>query len=288
MPQDWSEENISAAYQLSAQTGEVVSLSQKLGWTSDEFLQRYENDVALARKHGLEVFISIDVLEDDRKEIAQLPDKLQGKGFSDATLRQYYIDEVTEIADRYRPENLALAIEINGYHLSHPEDFPNYVSLYKQAFRSVKSVSPETNVAVSFQYETMVGEGQWDLLSMFGGQLEMLCLTTYPEFLYGDSLSDLPDNHYSILENIGTLPTVFMEIGWRGENSEDGERQQAEFIKRFFDLTADINLSLGIWALLHDWQGGGIFETMGLIDAKGRKKPAWEVVRAMHELPLKQ
>ncbi len=281
IPQGWTGEEIASAYQLSSQAGEVVSLTQKLGWNSDKHLKQYQNDVTLARKQGLEIFISIDVLEDDRKEIANLPSQLKGKGFADKTLRQYYIDEVTEIAKKYHPENLALAVEINGYYESHPEDFSNFVSLYKKAFHSVKAVSPETKVAVSFQYEGLVAEAQWDLLSMFGEQLELLCLTTYPEFLYGDSPQDIPENHYSILKNIEGLPIVFMEIGWSGKNNKQGEQQQAEFITRFFELTAETNLSLAIWALLHDWKGGGVFETMGLIDSQGRKKPAWEAFRAL-------
>jgi len=281
MPQGWSGKEIASAYQLSSQVGEVVSLTQKLGWVSNKYVDQYQNDVTLARKQGLEVFISIDLLEDGRKEITNLPDKLKGKGFADKTLRQYYIDEVTEIARRYRPENLALAVEINGYYMSHPEDFPNFVSLYKDAFRSVKTVSPETKVAVSFLYESMVAETQWELLGMFGEQLELLCLTTYPEFYYGDSPGDVPEAHYSILKNIEGLPIVFMEIGWSGKGNDEGEQRQAEFVARFFELTADTNLSLAIWALLHDWQGGGNFETMGLIDSTGRKKRAWEVFRAI-------
>lgn len=281
MPQGWSGEEIASAYQLSRQAGEVISLTQKIGWGSDKYLKQYQNDVTLARKQGLEIFISVDVLEDDRKEIANLPKGLKGKGFADKTLRQLYIDEVTEIAKKYRPENIALAVEINGYYISHPEDFPHFVSLYKEAFHSIKAVSPKTKVAVSFLYETMVAETQWDLLSMFGEQLELLCLTTYPEFLYGDSPQDIPEAHYAILKNIEGLPIAFMEIGWSGKNNEKGEQQQAEFITRFFELTEDTNLSLAIWTLLHDWKGGGVFETMGLIDSQGRKKPAWETFKSM-------
>ncbi|MFV1966015.1 MAG: hypothetical protein ACC628_11365 [Pirellulaceae bacterium] len=130
MPRDWSKKSIAAAYQRSSQAGEVVSLSQKLGWISDECLRRYENDVALAQEHGLEIFISIELLEDDRKEISNLPDELRGKRFGDATLRRYYIKEVTEIARRYCHDILDLGVEINGFFQAHPEDVSSYVSLY--------------------------------------------------------------------------------------------------------------------------------------------------------------
>ena len=50
-------------------------------------------------------------------------------------------------------------------------------------------------------------------------------------------------------------------------------------------VTSDIDLTVAIWALLHDWEGGGVFETMGLIDINGRKKPAWEVWKTIYESP---
>ncbi len=288
MPQGWSSEKIAAAHELSAQIGEVVSLSQKLGWTSAAHLLRYKNDVSLARKNGQEVFVSVELFEANRKEIGNLPDVLKGKNFLDVTLRQCYLKEVTEIAERYRPEYLDLAVEANGYFQSHPQDFLNFVSLYKEAVRSVKSISPATQVSVSFQYEAVVSESQWDLIGMFGGQLDMLFLTTYPEFLYGGSVDRISKDHYSVLKNIGDLPIVFTEIGWSGGGRRDREQQQAEFMKRFVELTADTKLELGVWSLLHDWKGGGVFETMGLIDVGGRKKRAWTVARALRDLPLKR
>ncbi len=281
IPAGWSSEQIAAAYRRSKEAGEVVSLTQKLGWGSNEHAARYEDDVTLARKYGLELFISIDVLEDDRHNIGNLPAELKGKTFADQTLRRHYTKEVTAIARKYRPANLALAVEINGYYSSHRDDFPNFVSLYKDTFRSVKAVSPKTKIAVSFQYETMVAENQWNLLSLFGEQLETLCLTTYPEFLYGDSPDDVPDTHYAILKNIEGLPIVFTEIGWSGKPGSESERRQADFIRRFFALTKDTPMSLAIWSLLHDWQGGGKFETMGLIDPTGKPKLAWKAFREL-------
>ncbi len=50
---------------------------------------------------------------------------------------------------------------------------------------------------------------------------------------------------------------------------------QEKFIIDFIEENRNNNVELIIWALLHDWNNGGGFETMGLIDLNGRKKTAW-------------
>ncbi len=273
MPQNWSIEEIKNAYLLSAQSGEVVSLSQKLGWNTSDNINLYQNDVDLAVSNGLEIMISIDVLNDERNDLGNLPDDLVGKDFSDSLLRKRYKEEVIQIAEKYPIKYLNLAIEINGYYDSHPDDFYNFVSLYKETYDTLKSIKPNLIIGPSFQFEILNGSGQWDLLALFNGKLDVLYLTTYPD-LFNPSYKSLPSGYYSVLENID-IPVIYFEIGWKGNNNEEDERLQEKFIIDFIEENRNNNVELIIWALLHDWNNGGGFETMGLIDLNGRKKTAW-------------
>lgn len=273
MPLNWSMEEIKNAYLLSAQGGEVVSLSQKPGWNTSDNINLYQNDVDLAVSNGLEIMISIDVLNDERNDLGNLPDDLAGKDFSDSLIRKQYKEEVVQIAEKYPIKYLNLAIEINGYYESHPDDFYNFVSLYKETYDTVKSIKPDLIIGSSFQFEILNGSGQWDLISLFGDKLDVVYLTSYPD-LFNPSYKSLPSGYYSVLKNID-IPLVYIEIGWKGNNNNEDERLQEKFIIDFIEENKNNNVALITWALLHDWDNGGGFETMGLIDLNGRKKTAW-------------
>ena len=273
MPLNWNREEIRNAYLLSAQSGEVVSLSQKLGWNTSENINLYQNDVDLAVSNSLEIMITIDVLNDERNDIGNLPDDLLGKDFSDSLLRKRYKKEVIRIVENYPIKYLNLALEINGYYDSHPDDIYNFVSLYKETYDTIKLMKPDLIISSSFQFEILKGNGQWDLLSLFDGKLDVLYLTTYPDLFY-PSYKSLPLEYYSVLEDIN-IPIIYTEVGWKGNNNEEDERLQKEFIIDFIEENRNNNVQLIIWALLHDWNNGGGFETMGLIDLNGRKKTAW-------------
>ena len=283
IPLNWNESEIRDAFSLSTQCGEIVSLSQKLGWNTSDNIQLYHDDIELATSNGLETIISIDVLNDERTSIGNLPNELAGKDFSDISLRLFYKNEVIQIVENYNPTYLNLALEINGYYLSHPEDFFNFVTLYQETYDILKKINTDLIIAVTFQYEVLTVNSQWDLLSAFNDKLDVLCLTSYPD-LFNQGYKALPSNYYSVLENINNIPILFTEIGWQGKNNETDEVLQAEFIIDFIEQNKEFDIELIVWSLLHDWENGGAFETMGLIDLSGRKKDAWNIWQEIFKL----
>lgn len=283
MPCGWTNEEISDAYKLSAMCSEMVSLSQKLGWNTSENIELYQNDIDLALDNGLEIMISIDVLSDDRTMIGNLPAELNGLDFSNNSLRQQFKTEVITIVSRYPLKYLNLGLEINGYFDTNPSDFENYISLYKETYDTLKILKPDLTIGATFQYELLNGNSQWDIFTKFDNKLDILCLTTYPD-LFDNTITQLPAGYYSVLLNIEDIPIFFTEIGWQGHNNNDDEYRQAEFIIDFIQENQDNNVDVLIWTLLHDWKGGGSFETMGLIDFDGRKKMAWDTWQKIYNL----
>ena len=276
LPENWTSEKIAEAYSVASETGDVVSLSQKLGWNSNDKVEDYQNDVNLARSNNLKVFVSIDVLTDDRTGIGNLPAGWESRNFSDNELRTAFIDEAKAVASTYSPDYLMLGIEINGYKLSEAADYSNFVTLYNETYDEIKSISQEIKVGITFQYETIITNVQWDIISGYVGKADMICFTTYPIIAGYSNLLDLPENYYTPLKNYeSTADIVFSEVGWTGGDTVSTESEQAEFIDKFFELTDDIDKIIIIWSLLHDWPGGGVFEKMGLIDNTGRKKSSY-------------
>ncbi len=283
LPENWTPEKIDAAYDLASNTGEVVSLSENLSWTNNELIDRYDYSIKKVRENGAEVWMSVDIFNSIRTEIANLPAELTGKDFSDNELRANFLREVTELANRYKPEYLMLGMEVNGYQLSHQEDFSNFVSLYRQAFVAIKAVSANTRVAVTFQYEVLKSNNQWNLIETVNGNLDIICFTSYPG-LAMDSIESLPPDYYSDLEGYTDKPIVFTEIGFRGYDNPEAEKTQAALLSDFFQSTSTIEPEIIIYSLLHDWQGGDVFSTMGLIDNSGRRKAVWDTWVSFSEL----
>jgi len=178
---------------------------------------------------------------------------------------------------------LFLGIELNGYYKHNPKDFKNFVTLYKETYDLIKTKYPNTKISVTFLYESLYLENQWDAITAFGDKLDVVGFTTYPSFYY-DSFEKIPKNYYSnSYKYIPKKPIMFMEVGWPG----DDENKQAQFINQFFKHTKNLKIEGFFWTLLHDWNFGGPFKTMGMINSKGRKKPVFYTLKKLKDIPFK-
>jgi len=185
--------------------------------------------------------------------------------------------------DEFQPNYLFLGIELNGYYKHNPKDFKNFVTLYKETYDLIKTKYPNTKISVTFLYESLYLENQWDAITAFGDKLDVVGFTTYPSFYY-DSFEKIPKNYYSnSYKYIPKKPIMFMEVGWPG----DDENKQAQFINQFFKHTKNLKIEGFFWTLLHDWNFGGPFKTMGMINSKGRKKPVFYTLKKLKDIPFK-
>lgn len=193
------------------------------------------------------------------------------KNIQDAeTYKQQLVDFVKSNNIKY----LGLGVEANRY-----SDIKQYESSYTILYNAVKSSSPETQIFPVFQYEEMKGlqgglygktndpsKAEWPLLSEIPS--DMIGFTTYPGLIYKDP-SEIPSDYYSEISQHTTKPIVFTEIGWFRNPEitgwESSEDEQAQFIKRYFELTKDLDVRLDIWSFLYDPQTSTLFKTMGLL-----------------------
>lgn len=207
------------------------------------------------------------------------------------------------IAEQYQPLYLALGVEINRYYDDDPQGFAAFVTAYSDIYDAIKDVSPGTLVFTIFQLERLRGAGyltgtsegrqpHWELLSMFGVRLDLAVFTTYPYFDF-TSPADIPDDYYASIAEHTDRPIAFSEIGWpsaplsTAPESEFGgsEQEQVDFVRRFLDLAADLDLGLMVWSFPNDI-GLGInpaFESVSLRHNDGTPKPALDVWRAVVE-----
>jgi hypothetical protein len=252
--------------------------------------------VEKSRQAGLIPIVGLSptTLDQGRKEL-DLPATVRQKAgpfvsFANPIIREAFKDAARALA-RLRPPYLCLATEINFLALQRLDEYLHFASLYKEAYREVKRISPESRVFVSFQWEWVRILDAKELhritehskvIDIFRPELDVVGLTTYPS-LFHSSPAALPPDYYSwMYRHIRKSDEVlFMEVGWPTAGT-GSEGEQAAFIQRLPGLLQEINVSIVAWALLHD-VGLAAFDenlnTVGLATQAGQRKkgyPAFE------------
>ena len=102
-----------------------------------------------SKKAGLHQIIGLSptTLDQARKEF-DLPLTVRRRAgnkisFGNPVIREAYIDTVKQLA-HLRPAYLCLATEINFLALQRLEEYLHFATLYKEAYREAKRISPET------------------------------------------------------------------------------------------------------------------------------------------------
>jgi len=107
-----------------------------------------------------------------------LPRRLLAENLSNPEFRRLYLSEAVKIAEKFSPEYFVVAIEVNIYYMFERDDFENFLTLYFEIYDTVKTVSPDTLVFVSFNLELMMHgfpgydeNPHWNLIDKFGNNL---------------------------------------------------------------------------------------------------------------------
>lgn len=300
-PREWSGPAVSEAFALAARLGPVISLPDPVDWFEADgkpaSASKAYRDAAwqrsLCEQHRLNVFVQMDPYKDRRGPIPGLPRSVPANSFADPVVRRAFIADAVQRAELYRAPLMCLAMEINAYYEQRPDDFPHFVSLFREARAAVRKARPDVLVFVSLQYEQLLGlfggqgglpahEPQWDLLSAFESEADAVGISSYPLAQFSpprfDDPAVLPADYYARIAEHTKLPVVFTELGWPSDERFGGSpEKQATFIRRLPKLLAGMKVMLVNWNFLHDSQGyGEVFESMGLVGRDGREKPALE------------
>jgi hypothetical protein len=252
---------------------------------------------AAARSIGLKVFLQ---LSPTAIGAAAAPEEFPQASFQDPNVRARYLSDV-ELMAGLQPEYLILAAEINLLYAVNPAEFAAFQTLYAEAYRRMKIISPTTQVGVSFHMDMLFSLNQLKLLEIMGPQ-DFVALTSYPAWLISSGIyktvADIPLWYYRRLRLIIARPIIFSELAWPSGGKSNLEMQEA-FVARLPELLRGVNPTLVTWAMQHDvrhfqvqWLNEAqirtllgfkvdpaeLFDelnTMGLLSWDGPPKPAW-------------
>lgn len=183
------------------------------------------NQVKLAQQNHLDYIFVVDALNGlNRRDFSGLPFGWDAN-FANPKVRSAYTTFTLWIIRMSHPRYLGLASEINTYMDAHPDDAPNFISLYKEIYKAVKSEAPGTKVFVTFQWEELNnlftplnGSRQpyqinWDMVEAFEPNLDLWVISSYP-FVAFKSGADIPTDYYTPLLSRTSKPLAVAEGGY--------------------------------------------------------------------------
>lgn len=272
------------------------------------------NLMTLANQQSLDAVFVVDPLNGlNRREFMGLPSGWDAN-FANPDVRTAFTNFTLWLVREFHPRYLGLASEINTYANAHPDDFPNYVSLYHEVYALVKAESPDTQIFVTFQWEELnnlfaapVDQRQpnWEQVEIFEPNLDLWVISSYP-FVVFKSGAEIPADYYTPLLTRTTKPLAVAEGGFTSEpvGSFSGTPQdQVDYLNAIHTQIGE-RLTFWTYLLLNDFdpesygqamrdQGLGsddietlgFFVSVGLREADGTPKPAlttWDNFRNSH------
>ena len=212
--------------------------------------------------------------------------------FFDPEVRNGVLAWVDLLAATFEPRWLNVAVEIDMYSVSEPDDYDNLVSLYRELCATIKERYPETTVFASFQMEL----GDRERIAELVDALDLIGISTYP---YIDGGGIPPEDFIDDLATLG-LPMAIVETGYPANDMPTiaGPREftptdQVEYVEWLGRRAQNPGLEFVVWFLPSDitkvieaTQGevaerARLFEFLGLRDADGTNRPALDVWRTL-------
>lgn len=302
LPRALNSESYGEAIDFAAENGDIVLIQRTLPWSdfipgsgvSDETRKSTAAERDAIAGRDVSLFFAIDVTDGatGRDRLAGLPVSLQGKDFSDPDVRRAFIAYAEYVALNYKPDYLALGVEMNLYYEKNKDSFEHFETLYAQAYDAVKAKSPDTQVTVTFQYEDLQGLlprddphfASWELIDAFEERLDFLAISTYPSFAFS-SAAAIPDDYYRQLRAFTDKPIAIAEMGYSSAAGEGGlnsgtEAEQSLFVRRILTEAEEMDMAFAVWFAIWDPAFArdtafAAFQNIGLRREDDGEKPAW-------------
>ena len=321
-PPELTNESMLATIQGIGEHGEVILVQEALPWAEfldevdgdSQSIQHQRNLTALAGQKKLEVIFVIDPLNGlDRRQFAPLPSELAGGNFGTTSVRSAFMNYALRLTREFHPRYLGLASEINTYADAHPDDFLNFVSLYREIYAAVKAESPDTQVFVTFQWDDLNNaipfdstggepyQTKWEQIEIFEPYLDVWAITSYPFVAFG-SAADIPPAYYTPLLSRTDKPLAVAEGGVNSRaigQFKGTPKDQVDYLNAIHTQLGN-RLTFWIYLILNDINGEAYrdflakngmettadtilwFVAVGLRELDGTPKPAlgiWDSFR---------
>ncbi len=247
------------------------------------------------------IMLGLQLINTVKREV---PEDLQKTAWDDAAMvarATAFTDAALALLPADKVSYVAFGNEVDVYFTQHPEELPAYLALYRQVHTMVQAKYPKVRLGIANTFDS-VREKRGALIEMLNRDTDVVILTYYAI----QGLKVLPPEapHKELPQMVALAagkPVVLQEVGYpSGAGAASSEAKQAEFIRQFFaawekhraaipaiSLFMQTDFGSRVCAQLTDYYGFGDFKTqfadfictLGLKDAHGRPKLAWNVLQ---------
>jgi hypothetical protein len=225
---------IDTAYQRISEAADVAYIQGSWPeWESGMF----DNDIQIARKKGLRIYLALDFLgyTPVARATMKLPPSLGGDTatFSTPGVSQAYINFVKQLIQKYTPDYFVPMVEINLHKTHRPDSYNKFVQLYPQLYSDIKTLSPATLSGPSITYNDIAspsGFGPEDKaafkvsLADFEANSDINAVSIYPfnsfpspttnPLIFDFHPEAIPDTFLSELASFSKNPLFISENSW--------------------------------------------------------------------------
>lgn len=313
IPPERTTEAYLQAFATAGQYGDAILIQRTPPWTEFMAGGNVSRDTAdstrvereLVEQYGLTLYYAIDPTDGvvQRSRIANLPPGIDPQeGFTNEQLRGAFVAYAAYVATNYKPDYLALGVEINMMYERAPQQYEAFLTLYDEAYQVVKGNSPDTKVFPTFQLEDLEGSfgdvhpPRWELIEQFRGRMDVLAISTYPFLGDARSAANIREDYYAQLVEhwdgeIIIAETAHPSAPVEGRLNVGTEADQTAYVSRLLTEANELGFSMVIYfaALDPAFAGTGataVFKDIGLRKADGANKPAWALWEEWARRPL--
>jgi len=270
-----------------------------------------------AAPENFKVFVAVTPLDTFRKGMAlyhgekenmPLPKSFRGKEFDDPDVMKAYLNYCRRAVEYFKPDYLAIGIEVNELVHNSPGKWPGFVRLYKYVYRELKRDSAYGGpIFATFTLHNMLQESWSDIETQrrkvreFLSEVDLVGISFYP-FMKTLGNPERPVEAFDwIRKFVGGRPIAITETGFPAEPTrlEDfnvtlpGSPQgQARYIETLLSTACRQRYHFVIAFLYRDYDAlwekikagmsgdwASAWRDCGLVDGTGTKRRAHEVWR---------
>jgi hypothetical protein len=260
---------------------------------------------------GAKVYLAISPGRGDLKvsdKAGPLPAALMGKGYDHADVKAAYLRYCRKAVEFFKPDTLAIGIEVNEIHSGGGAVWRSYVELHRHVYAALRKDWPALPIAASFTLHTLYKKrgAMLESLKALMPENDFLAVSYYPFFVGGEEALGALDwlvREFDPLKK----PYAFVETNEAAERLqlpqakvviEGTPEKQQVYTERLLAMAQERRFWFVVYFIHRDYdalwekiKGSApeffmAWRDCGLVDERGKPRPAYHVWRRYFEMPL--
>jgi len=272
---------------------------------------------------GTKVYLAISPLDGGRADVADyhgvtehmpLPPEFKGKAFDDPIIMKAYLNYCLRAADFFQPDYMAIGVEVNELFHHSPGKWEAYTRLNHYVYQELKKKYPKMPVFTTFTVHSMLNP-QWAdreaMLAAYQGIMDsedIIAISYYPflDFPRGDvnqalnwlfNSFDRFAKPYAVGETGETSQPITLNVNGMDAHIEGSPAMQSDYYQTLLAAAQKKSFKFVISYLHQDYdalwekiKGSSpaffvVWRNCGLVDAKGNRRPAYDVWKKYFQMP---